>query len=1112
MTRRPVFWIVFVALGLAGAVTALRLFTVALPNVSLEIEMDREAAIAEALSLADRYGWGPGAARSAASFGQVDSEVQTYVELEGGGRDAFQELMDVGAYQPYQWRVRRFAEGEVEEVEVRFTPGGAAYGFELRLAEDDPGSDNLDEDGARAVGEREAVAWSVDLTRHDLIESSEEAQPGGRVDHTFVYERGDVTLADARFRLRLVVSGDRLSELTRFVFVPEAFSQRYRNMRSTNDAIALVAQSFLILVCVLLGAGVGTALLLRQRWIEWRMALAWGSLTAVLFGLNTINALPLSWMIYDTAVSAGTFILQNVAAAGAIAILGAPILAFFFLAGESLGRRAFPEHLQQWRFWSPEVAASTPALGLTVAAYLLVGIQVGYVVLFYLGTSRLEGWWSPADALVQPDLLATYVPWLQAVSLSLFASFWEESIFRAVPIACAALIGARYGRRSLWIWGAVLVQAVVFAAGHANYPQQPAYARVVELSLPALAWGAVYVYYGLVPTILAHFLYDLALISTVLFASEALVDQGVVVVIAAVPLAIVLWARRGGRAADAPPEWAYNRAWSPRERVESEAEEATSGVELEGAAEPAAPAVAADAASRLSIPRTVVPLAGALGFGLWIGALTLDDSPDRLEVSRGDAVAAAHGALQRLGFDVDGWTAAASTGDGRSQAHVYVFEEAGPESFDALVGTFLAPPQWVVRFVEWGAEPAERVEEFVVNVEADGSIRRVVHTLPEARPGAALDEDSARVLARSALPPRTWEEVGAQETTHESRTDWQFTFRDPSVLSDLAGEARAAVSVVGNEVTNVRRFVEVPEEWEREQRERTSRQALVSTGLDFVLMLMFGAAAVVAIVVWSRHELETGPLWKAALLTFVALSLSLANAWPATTSTFSTAQPYGFQAGGAAIGFVLLSILGAAAIGLVVALAHSWADRAGRLPPPAFVGVSLGLLLAGLRDIVMGLSGAMPEMPDYSGAAAFVPALAAPFDRLVPFLFVTAAVSVLAVAHRRFRGHAVFASVTRFGLLALGFAIVPEALQDSVVAWVAAGLLGAAVIWGLVYVVGALPALAPTVFATMAVLEVLEAVLERAYPGSLVGSLLAIVLLCGLAWNWSRELGRTAVA
>ncbi len=99
MTRKPIFWVLFGALGVAGAVTAVQLFSVALPNISLDIEMDRDAAISEAAVLAERYGWGPDEARSAASFGQVDSEVQSYVELEGGGRDVFQGLIDAGAFQ-----------------------------------------------------------------------------------------------------------------------------------------------------------------------------------------------------------------------------------------------------------------------------------------------------------------------------------------------------------------------------------------------------------------------------------------------------------------------------------------------------------------------------------------------------------------------------------------------------------------------------------------------------------------------------------------------------------------------------------------------------------------------------------------------------------------------------------------------------------------------------------------------------------------------------------------------------------------------------------------------------------------------------------------------------
>ena len=1089
VTRRPLFWALFAALGVGGAATALQLFTVALPNVSLAIEMDREAAIAGADSLALRNGWGPDPSRSAASFGQIDPEVQTYVELEGGGRGAFQELMDAGAYQPYQWRVRRFAEGEVEEVEVRFTPAGAPYGFRRRLAEDDPGSGNLPEAEARAEAEAQVGAWGVELDRYGLIEASEEVQPSGRVDLTFVYERSDLTLADARFRLRLVVAGDRLSELTHFVFVPEAFSRRYADMRSTNDTIALTAQAVLILLYVLLGAGVGTALLLRGRWIEWRAPVGWAALTALLFGLNTINALPLSWMTYDTAVSAGTFVFQNVAAAGAFVLLGTPLLAFFFLAGESLGRRAFPEHLQQWRFWSPEVAASKTALGMTVAAYLLVGLQLGYVVLFYLGTSRLEGWWSPADALVQPDLLATYFPWLQAVSLSLFASLWEESIFRAVPIACAALIGARFGRRNLWIWGAVLFQALIFAAGHANYPQQPPYARVVELTLPALAWGAVYVAFGLVPTILAHFLYDLALISSLLFASGALVDQGVIILVAAVPLAVVLRARRSRRPTDRPPEWAYNRMWSP----------------------PPSPARAPEegrAAPRLALPRMAIPALGAVGLALWVLTLRPSGEGERLEISRGQAIAIAEEELRGRGHDLEGWAAGASTGGGASPAHEYVFREAGAAEYRGLAGLFLAPPQWIVRFVDWDAESAERVEEFVVNIGGDGSVRRVAHVLPEGRPGADLSEDSARALARQALPPGRWEEIGAEETTHESRVDWLFTFRDPSVLGEVAGEGRASVAVRGDEVTDLRRFVQVPEEWERRQREAGSRRNMVTRGLLFGLGLLFVSAAIVAIVVWSRGALDVGALWKAAGLASVTLALSLANDWPATASLFSTAQPFGFQATAAAVGLVLVVLVGAAGIGLVVALAHSWSDPATRVRPPPLLGMAIGAFLAGAAGVASNLAGGPPPLPGYAGAASYVPALAPPLGTVVPFLIATAAASVLAAAHGRFRGHAALRSVTAFAMLALGIVLVPGALQEAVTSWVPAAVLAVALIRGLVHVLEAFPASAPATFATVLALGLVETAIMRPYPGSVLGAVVALVVVAALARSWTRELAR----
>ena len=113
--------------------------------------------------------------------------------------------------------------------------------------------------------------------------------------------------------------------------MPEAFSQRFAEMRSANQAIALGSQSVFIILFLLVGGGVGTALLAKRRWIIWRPPLAWGALTAVLLGLGMANTLPLSWMEYDTAVSVGTFLAGQLGVAAAAAVIGTPLLAFVYL-------------------------------------------------------------------------------------------------------------------------------------------------------------------------------------------------------------------------------------------------------------------------------------------------------------------------------------------------------------------------------------------------------------------------------------------------------------------------------------------------------------------------------------------------------------------------------------------------------------------------------------------------------------------------------------------------------------------------------------------------------------------------------------------------------------
>ena len=441
--------------------------------------------------------------------------------------------------------MRRFAPDELRETLIRFTPSGAPYGFEEKIPEAAPGP-ALARDSALALARTEAPRWQVDLAGFDLVESAQEKRPSGRVDHTFTWERRAAALGEGKLRLRIVISGDRPSELSHFIQVPEAFTRRYARMRSGNDAIAAGAFGTMLLVYGVLGLGVGLFTMLRLGLVLWRPPLIAGLVIGGLQAASFVNALPLSWMSYDTAVPVRTHLLQQGGMLVLLTLVTALQIAVTAAAAETLTRAAFPRHPQFWRLWSREAGASTAILGRTALGLLFIGLDLAYVVWFSKTTRAALGWWNPSDLLAQPNLFATWLPWLSPVTDALQAGFWEECLFRAIPLAGAALLGRRFGRPGRWIAAAMIVQALVFAAGHANYPAQPAYARVVELIVPSLVFGFVYLRFGLLTGILMHFGYDLALMAMPVFVAKSpgiWWSRGMVLAAGFAPLGVVMWRR-----------------------------------------------------------------------------------------------------------------------------------------------------------------------------------------------------------------------------------------------------------------------------------------------------------------------------------------------------------------------------------------------------------------------------------------------------------------------------------------------------------------------------------------------------------------------------------------
>ncbi len=293
--------------------------------------------------------------------------------------------------------------------------------------------------------------------------------------------------------------------------------------------------------------------LARRHWLLWRPARNAGFVVGGLMGLAVLASAPADWFGFDTAQSVQTFWLREVGAALAVAFLGGVALGLVFMAAESLSRFAFAGHPQLWRVWSKAAAPTRSVLGRTLGGYLFVPIELALITVFYYVTNRWAGWWQPSEILTDPNILGSSVPALTPIAQALQAGFMEECLFRAVPISLAAIVGARYGKRGLAIGIAVVVQALIFGAAHANYPGFPSYSRLIELVVPAMLWALIFLRFGLVPTIILHGLFDLVLMSIPVFlvdAPGADLQRALVIVAGVVPIAIVLvrtW-RAGGLA------------------------------------------------------------------------------------------------------------------------------------------------------------------------------------------------------------------------------------------------------------------------------------------------------------------------------------------------------------------------------------------------------------------------------------------------------------------------------------------------------------------------------------------------------------------------------------
>ncbi|HYN80462.1 MAG TPA: CPBP family intramembrane glutamic endopeptidase [Gemmatimonadaceae bacterium] len=939
--RSRIFAVAIAVLAIAAVATALWLFPRALPVIELEQKVTRDVALARADSFFRAHDLAPARARTAVRF-QGNDSLTTFIGLAGGGHDSLNALVRGQDVAPFTWSVRAFVPGNPREARVRFAPDGRILGFSRTFAEADRRPE-ISADSGRVLAEHVLATWINErMDRWKFVASSYETKKtSGRIDRSYTFERIDRKLTGAPIRVEVAIAGDTPSRVRPFVEIPESFRRRYGEMRSANDFLALLAGVGILAIVI-----VGIVFLnrtARARQVRWHPALVAGGVVGALIFAAGLNELPGSWYGYDTATSPVAFQAMIVIGAIAIGAFTTLMVGFTLTAAEAATRQAFPQHLDWWKLWrfrgTREVATRV------AGGYATACFAFAYVTLFYLATRTLLGWWVPSALLDDPNQIASPMPWISGIAASLSAGVWEEALFRALPLSLFSLwVGQRAGRR-WWMTGAVVLTAIVFGFAHSNYPSWPPYSRGVEIFLDACLWAVLFLSFGLLVTVIAHFVYDVVLFG--LFAAsgtaiEYRISAAIIGLALLSPAIAVAWQWVRQRGFVALPEDARFGAWTPT-------------VEEETAVAPAPlkEHTLTRRATRLAMVAVIIGV---------IVAIARPPQPTlgpQFTADRARVVREADSVLRARGVDPAGWRRLTHTGTDTLAAWPRFLREYKliPRAQE-LAATYEPPATWVVRYVHTdGATVEQRTEEWRVRVWPDGRPLDVRHIIPDsARRNVAAPADVRRIalaaLAREGVNTAPLRETEFKETARPSRKDVTVTYTDTAVKLAAGAAAKASVQIAGDEPLVAQRRMELPEAFLRADRQRQANRTIIGGLLG--LLLVGGVMTGAIIVARRRPVIDDGVLdrRKTLMLVGAVTALSLIdglNGLPPTLSSYDTSEPWSRFIGSTAVGFVGAPATALLVLGVWVAL-DALRRRVGipMLRDAESGTASRGMLVAGL--------------------------------------------------------------------------------------------------------------------------------------------------------------------
>ncbi|MBY0358649.1 MAG: CPBP family intramembrane metalloprotease [Candidatus Obscuribacterales bacterium] len=892
------------AIGLAGLLFFFWKYDDVFPEASIDLKLSKSEIAHQSATLARQMGFNTGSAVESTTFGG-DEYSKTFMEYEYP-MDRANVLMKT-EIPIWAWTTRFCQAFQFEEMKVGLSPDGKLRSFEYEIPNELPLPSLNHEQGQKLALDFATEKAGLALASFKLIKDSTIKQVK-RTDHYFVWEDEGKNYKGSRLRTAVYVSGNKVTSFDYYLHVPDSFDRKYNQIRSYNDLYKSISG--------VLFAVVSAALVFVFFWamssglLRWRFVLILALVAFVLHFLDTWNYLPGIISSFDTTKTFTAFLVDELlssltqalfAALGTVATIGGI---------EAIYRHMFRGKIAAEKYFSKEGLRSKQVFQALFIALALFGIHLGWVAFYYLYGRQL-GVWSPLE-IRDASTLSSIVPAFSSFNIGVNASVTEELMYR---VLCLFLVQKLC--RNFWL--ANLIQAAGWAFMHSDYPQEPAYARGLELTVVGAFYGWVLKEFGILPCILSHFTYDSFLgVTPLLFSgSWSSLLSGFIACCPALILfgLSVFYSLKEGFLKDESELLNANVGPVQKQDV----------LPVEGGVLPYQELLFRR--KLLLLFATIILLVGAF---LIPSHKFADDA--RLRIGRQEAIDKAREYLTARGIDWRSWQNSVWLTDNLQRDEIqYGFEKEGFSKAKPILSTGRYPLIWWVRFFK----PLQHLEYYVL-VNPEGKAIALDVVMDEDASGKMIDSQQAKELAmkflvkdRPELTPFEFETISEQK--RKNRLDHAVSFSVPKLkLGDAP--LKVTISTVSDIVSFPRVAWEIPQAWMFDRQKQTIYQhtAKCVIGLYFVALM-------IAFIFWLVGLVRSQAIhWRPAiflgLFVFLAEILVKANDLPGLFAGYSTDVPVET--------FLLRSInriaVGALMYGASATLLAAIAYAAERLLQPGF--------------------------------------------------------------------------------------------------------------------------------------------------------------------------------